>query len=574
MANRIHSIKLFTTVLGIFLSTTSVKAQFSYPGCSDLKSTDFSIKEVFNNDGGGGASGFDNGIAEPVQMDLHGVKKNGVLDHVDIYFVERLGGVKMFDGATKTVVTLGKIPTLGLVDNGLMGLALDPDFDNNRNIFFWYSPKELVGQNRKMRLTRIKLLPNNTLDMVSEKILIEILGSKSDKYHSGGPMTFDSYGDLWVTVGNNSPDLDIDTCNVKSRTDSTKSAEWGPSNTASLRGGIFRIHPDNSTKGYSIPGGNFGEYWANQFDSQGRTALATEYRNPVKVLPELYVKGDRSNFSIAVHPTKRWLAWGVVNYSTVNDEFNLVTHPVFAGYPYFHQNNLPTCRYERVETVDAPVNNSPFNSGVVNLPPATPSVISNLVNVAMSGPIYVFDPSLNIPTKFPPHLHQSWINMSFQSNQIYISTLDTINVTVKKTQRVDNGLFVSKAFRHPLQAKYGPDGSLYVLNYDGFYSTGIPGVFKIDYVGGCQIVSNRAGKRINQNLDISISPSMLYIREEGEHALQIYDVKGNLRATHRSSHAADYSLQDIGLRFGLEQGVYQFQVKTTKGIFNHTFFLL
>ena len=71
-------------------------------------------------------------------------------------------------------------------------------------------------------------------------------------------------------------------------------------------------------------------------------ALAAQYRDTSKVLPEIYVKGERSNFSIAVHPTKRWLAWGEVNYGGGLDETNVTGNPIFAGYPYFHANNKTT----------------------------------------------------------------------------------------------------------------------------------------------------------------------------------------------------------------------------------------
>jgi cytochrome c len=557
--------QIFNSLVALTMGFGLVQAQFSYPKCDDLKPTDFKMTEIFNKDGGAGA--FDNSIAEPVQMELHGVKKGKALDHVDIYFVERLGGVKHFDAGTKKITSMGKINTLGKADNGLMGISLHPDFDNNKWMYLWYSPNKLLGDNRILRLSRFTVSPADQLDMPSEKIMIEIKGSKSDNWHSGGPMTFDSYGDLWITVGNNGPDLDPATCNVMSTTDSTASQEWGSSNTASMRGGILRIHPDNSDKGYSIPTGNFGDYWAKQWDAQGKTALAAEYRNPAKVLPEVYVKGDRSNYSVTVHPTKRWLAWAVVNYSSVNDEFNLVTHPVFAGYPYFHQNNLSTCT-GKTPSVDAPKNNSPFNSGVTDLPPATPGAINNLVNVAMSGPIYAYDRSLDMPTKFPPHLDQSWINMSFQSNQMHISTLDTTKVTVLKTQRVDNGLFAAWKLRHPVQAKYGPDGSLYVLNYDGFYSTDNPAVFKVDYTGACQLpVSTRKTDLRNPNVDIKLSQEALSIHESGMHEFNLYDITGNLRIQKQGNQATDYSILELRKQFHLEKGIYSIQVKTLNGSF-------
>ncbi len=539
----------------------STHAQFSYPGCNDLKASDFKATEVINRNGGGGALATDNSIEEPVQMDLHGVKNGTTLDHVDIYFVQRGGGVKYFNAATKKISDMGKIEVLGQDDNGLMGIALDPKFDDNRFIYLWYSPNKKNGDNRILRLVRITVTVDNKLDMASEKIMIEILGSKSDRWHSGGPMTFDAYGDLWVTVGNNSPDLDPGSCNVMSKTDSTQSGEWGPSNTANLRGGIFRIHPDASAKGYSIPAGNFGDYWAKQWDAQGKTALAAEYRNTAKVLPEVYVKGDRSNFSISVHPTKRWLAWGVVNYQSVNDEFNLTTHPVFAGYPYFHDNNLTTCDTGTMDPA-FPKNNSPLHTGVVDLPPATPGMINNLVNVAISGPIYAFDVSLDSKTKFPPHLNQSWMQMSFQSNQIHMSTLDTTAITVKKTQRIDNSLFTGAAIRSPLQAKYGPDGALYILNYDGFYSTINPGVTRIDYIGDCHLaVSNHKPQLENSNFNIEYRNQTLSIGESGLHEISLYDLAGNLVYKAEGKNAKNYSFLNIQKALHLKAGIYSLQVK-------------
>jgi cytochrome c len=540
-------------------------AQFTYPGCADLKSSDFKMTEVFNRKGGDGVGGFDAGIAEPVQMDLHAVRKGSALSQVDIYFVERLGNVKHFDGGTKKITTMGKIDTRGVIDNGLMGIALHPDFDANHWLYVWYCPNKLKGQNRLLRLARFTETADHKLDMASEKILIEILGSRSDAYHSGGPMTFDSKGDLWVTVGNNSPDLNPATCNVMSKTDSTQSGEWGPSNTANLRGGIFRIHPDASAKGYSIPAGNFGDYWAGQWDAQGKTALAAQYRDPAKVLPEVYVKGDRSNYSISVHPTRRWLAWGVVNYSYTNEEFNLVTHPVFAGYPYFHQNNVPTCT-DNVSNAGAPKNNSPLSGGVVDLPPAMPSTLTNLAKVAMTGPIYAFDRGLASATKFPPHLNETWINMSWQTGQMHISTLDTNKAEVLKTQRVDDGLFGAWKFRNPLQAKYGPEGSLYVLNYDGFYTVLNPGVFRIDYVGSCRpAVSTRKENLRTANPGITLRDRTLSIRESGAHEFSLYDLGGKLRARRAGSGEADYPLWEPGNPLKLEKGVYTLRVHTAKG---------
>ncbi len=550
------------------LSQGPANALPSYPGCSDLQAKDFQMTELFNKSAANGVNAFDANLQEPIQMDFHAVRKAGGIDHIDIFFVERLGKVKHFDGATRQISVAATLNVLGKIDNGLMGLALHPDFDTNHWMFLWYCPNKLVGQNRILRLSRFTVDGDNHLNMASEKTIIEILGSKSDAYHSGGPMTFDAYGDLWVTVGSNSWELDPASCNVLSTTDSTQSAEWGPSNTASLRGGIFRIHPDSSNKGYSVPEGNFGDYWAKQWEAQGKTALAAEYRDTLKVLPEVYSKGDRSNFSISVHPTKRWLTWSVVNFAITFDEFNLVTHPVFSGYPYFHANNVPTC-VDMPKSAATPKNNNPLHSGVVDLPPATPGVINNLVNVSISGPIYVFDPSLDSKTKFPPHLHQSWFQMGFTSGMQYFSTLDTVNVSVLKTERVDQNLFSAWKLRGPLQAKYGPDGSLYVLNYDGFYSTINPGIFRMDYVGNCHvpITKTRPPGPQNRKPDFSLNGDLLSVHWPGKHAVSLFSLSGRRLGYREGQAAREYSLSELVGQKHLDPGVYMLEVRTLNGRF-------
>jgi hypothetical protein len=277
--------------------------QFTYPGCDPLASSQFRIQELARNQG----------LQEPVQFDIQALW-NTAGDSVvqtNFFFVQRLGDVKFYNGATNTTSTVGHIDVWGRNDNGLMGIALDPNFNTNRYAYFWYTPPIANSNlNRRMRLARFTINTNNTLNMGSEKVLIEVLGSKTDTWHCGGPMTFDAHGDLWVTVGNNA--RDVNACSTNSHlstTDSTCSNEWGSSNTASIRGGIIRIHPDNSTAarthrgsvygpGYSIPAGNFGEYWAQQFQNQGNASLAAQYRDPDKVLPELFVKGSRSNYQL------------------------------------------------------------------------------------------------------------------------------------------------------------------------------------------------------------------------------------------------------------------------------------
>ncbi len=551
-----------------------IMAQLTTTECPvPLAASDFKMTELLSKAGGPGVLTRDASLAEPVRMDLQAVYQNGVYSTTNIYFVERAGTVKFYDGAAKTVKVMGKISVWGNADNALFGVVLHPDFNNNRWMYLWFSPKERIGENRLLRLARVNVKSDNTFDTTGMKLLINIKGSKTDNWHSGGPMTFDAYGDLWMSVGNNSNDLVnsnvliLDSCSVLSKTDSSNSAEWGSSNTASMRGGFLRIHPDSSAKGYSIPRGNFGEYWADQFDKLGKTALAAQYRDTAKVLPEVYVKGERSNFSIAVHPTKRWLAWGTVNTGDKLDEFNITDHPVFTGYPYFMADNQKSCTSITMNPL-TPMNTSIYNSGVTELPPATPGAINNLVNVAIGGPIYTFDRSLVSDVKFPPHFHNKWLIGSFNAG-MWAATFDTTTMKVTNMQKVDSTIFSSFTMRHYVQAMYGKEGALYILNYDGFYSTVNPGIMRVTYTGNCKpaIVATAPVPKREAYLKIWLSQTSLNVGEKGQHTFSLYKLNGDQVFHTEGIEGAEYRFGEIAKQNHLEPGIYAVKVQTTQGNF-------
>jgi len=484
----------------------------------------------------------------------------------------------------------------GSGDNGLMGVALDPNFATNRWIYLWYVPPRVGSNNYRGRLSRFTLGTQDTLLNATEKILIDIKLSKTRQWHAGGPMRFDAHGDLWVTIGNNANDLS-GSGSQYSPTDSNQSQEWGASNTASMRGGVIRIKPDLSQKGYSIPAGNFGEYWANYFETNGNAALAAQYRDTSKVLPEVYVKGTRSNFSIWVHPTKRWLAWGEVNYQTTNDEYNLLTTPAFTGFPYFHRNNVATPgTITPAKSVSAPTNTSVLNTGVQQLPPATPAVVWHgtaitdstfSTNVAMGGDIYVYDRNLKSAVKFPPHFHHVWLLMPSISGNNPLYSVRVDSNTVKPTGvpvRLDNGLLAITTapanMRRAVQVSYGPDGALYFLNYGGgdYNTTANSGVLRVTYNGACKLsgVAISPFKPLAESeLRMTLNAGRLRILEAGRHEVMLYTADGRQALRVAGEAGASYDLKALRAQAGLTAtGVYSLRVKTDKGVFARTLPLL
>ena len=142
----------------------------------------------------------------------------------------------------------------------------------------------------------------------------------------------------------------------------------------------------------------------------------------------------------------------------------------------------------------APVNDSPNNTGLRNLPPIKPANLyysyaaqppwPNLYGGGLhAGPRYVYDASNPSPTKFPEWFNGRRFLLEFTSN--FIASL-RFGSDLKTPEDVQ--LFQpSWEFGAPFDARFGPDGSLYLLEYgsNSFSSTKLsPALSRIDYVAG------------------------------------------------------------------------------------------
>jgi glucose/arabinose dehydrogenase len=387
---------------------------------------------------------------------------------VDVYFIQKRGGVKRYNGKSGTVDSLGTIP----VDNsrneqGLVGLAVRKDFLKKPDLYVMYSSTE-AGGTYSFRVARFSMNGGlSAVDLASENILIKIPRASED-WHTGGSMVFDDYGDLWGAVGDN------------------KQTEKGPGNTADLRGGIYRIHPDDSPKGYSIPAGNFGPKMSAWFTTQGNAALAAQYLDTAKVKPEIYVKGTRNAYTITVDPVKRWLAWGDVgpDQGKVSEEHNLVKEPVFAGWPYFagaedmslEGGNFYGPKIPAGSTRAAPLNQDPAALGVKQLPPVREPIFVRKTGCAMTGPILRYDGRIKAAGQFPPQLDGKWLNAGCDPWGMHLMTLDAGAEAVVGTPPA---VFPSVSSGTLVDMKQGPDGALYYV----LWGTGI---YRLAYTGACK----------------------------------------------------------------------------------------
>ena len=134
---------------------------------------------------------FDQNLNEPMELDL--------LPDGRILFVERRGDLHVHDPEESTTETIATLDVHTEHEDGLLGLAVDPDYAENNWIYLFYSPP---GEEPKQHVSRFTL-KDDQLDLESEKLLLEIPVQRDECCHSGGGLEFDHKGNLYISVGDN-----------------------------------------------------------------------------------------------------------------------------------------------------------------------------------------------------------------------------------------------------------------------------------------------------------------------------------------------------------------------------------
>ncbi len=584
---------LGTAVFLAMMGPGSALAQgrFSIGNCPDVMESQFKYVPLVGKATSAQtkALAIDPSLSEPIHMAFD-AQPGG---KVDVYFTQRNGTVKKFAGATNTLSVLGQINVTNSGEMGMTGIALDPGFKTNNYLWLFYA---LAGQ---LHLSRFTLTAGQITSATEKPILTYRKVSNS---HMGGALAFDSNGDLWISTGNDASDYP----HAYDENSENGSSEASSANMNDLRGGILRIHPDNSVKGYSIPAGNFGEYWSKYFNGKGDTALGREYADPTRVKPELFVKGTRNAYNIAVDTAKHWVAFGSIGINvttSISEAHFLLTRPAFIGYPYFaggFGTEPGTGYYELwsgagastfsaahpglTESNTAPVNNSKWNTGPKRLPPVTPGMHSYLRGTtggaAVTGSFYHYDPASPSPIKFPPHFDGVWSITDWVQNDNIAkpSGGGFKGVKIFKVKPTGDGLLDSlKWFRNfgitgPLDMQFAPDGAIYVLNYGPAYfgTTAETKLARIEYTGACHPTGADYVRQPSQREPSRANGSRLTVNREGAYTLTIRDMRGRVLASRTGSGPRTYSMRELlpaYARSGLlmvalsgEQGTERFRI--------------
>lgn len=398
-------------------------------------------------------------LNEPMELDF--------LSEDKIIFIERKGDIHIYDlekGKDSVIATLDVFSGL---EDGLLGLAVDPNYKENNWVYMYYSKPEEDKQN----LSRFEL-KNEELILDSEKILLEVGTQREECCHSAGSLEFGPDGLLYLSTGDNtSPRADgyapIDNREDRYPWDAQKSS----ANTNDLRGKILRIKPEADGT-YSIPKGNlFPEGTA-------------------KTRPEIYVMGNRNPYRISVDSHTGFLYWGEVgpdgNNDSLNlgprgyDEINQAQQAGNFGWPYLIADNQAyhTRDYSTEKTGAAfdslqPINESPNNTGLREIPASQPAMIyypyasseefpalGTGSRNAMAGPVYHSEDYPESGLNWPPYFDGKLLIYDWMRGWIFALTLKEDGSFEKMTQIVPN-----MQLNNTIDMVFGPDGALYILEY-------------------------------------------------------------------------------------------------------------
>ncbi len=397
-----------------------------------------------------------------------------------VFYIQKNGVVNIWKPTTNTTVQAAWVAVFPGGENGMIGMALDPNFPTSPYIYLHYTHQDGNWGNTgpgTQRISRFSV-SGDAINMASEEILLTYVVDRAAEIHSAGCMDFDGDGNLLISTGDNTsygaglanPYTPIDERSGQEIYDAQRTS----GNTDDFRGKILRIKPSATIGGgYTIPTGNL-------FPATDST------------LAEIYLMGLRNPFKFTVDTLRNWVSWGDVGPDAVTasatrgpigkDEFNLAKSAGNYGWPYFTGDNSAYIDYNFATSTSgaafdplAPYNDSPNSTGKKNLPPAQPALIWEDKNTttpefpmlgggnatAIGGAFYHYNPALASTNKLPEYFDKTLFIVEWNRNWIKEVKLDANGNLLKI-----NPFLPSRAMLRPMDLKVGPDGCLYLLEWD------------------------------------------------------------------------------------------------------------
>ena len=454
----------------------------------------------------------------------------------------RTGEIRLHNPRTGTnnIITDMKAAPQGLYqhdEEGVQGIAIDPDFQDNRWVYVYYSPRlntptDVIGTginegdapetlttdadrarlaqfNGYSLLSRFKF-QSSGLDFASEQEILRVNMSRGLCCHVGGKIDFDGEGNLFLSTGDDTNPFQSagytpidDRANRNPAFDARRTS----GNTNDLRGKLLRIRVRaNGT--YGIPAGNLFR------PGQGGTR------------PEIYAMGMRNPFRYAVNRTNGDVYLG--DYSPDAQVANpargpegtgrwmLIRRAANYGWPFCITPDQPYVDYDFTPDApqsgdefncNAPINDSANNTGLRRLPPVVwpevwysyntgQALFPELFNPnndpggigPMGGPAMQFDADISSPFRWPRVFSGHPLFYEWTRDYAKVFELNRRNggrlADIHHFLGAGEGGTPNIVLDNPMDMEFGPDNALYELEYGTGYFAELPAaqLARIDYV--------------------------------------------------------------------------------------------
>jgi glucose/arabinose dehydrogenase len=450
-----------------------------------------------------------------------------VLPDTRVLHTARDGSVRIHDPKTGLNTLAAKIPVYLHDEEGLQGVAVDPDFKRNNWVYLYYSvdtgetpeddpltpdvnegdapfddvsAEDVEAFKGPLRLSRFKLV-GNELDLSTEQQIIDVEVDRGICCHVGGQIDFDREGNLYLSTGDDSNPFESDGYSPVDDREGRHpafDARRTSGNTNDLRGKLLRIKVGEDG-GYSIPEGNL-------FDEAEDTEDKTR--------PEIYAMGLRNPFRFAVDRRRDVVYMADYSPDAADPDpergpqghgrWMVIDEPANYGWPFCVRPDLPyqdwnfaTEESEGTFDCSAPVNDSPHNTGLEVLPPVAQSEFDYTYAPQdegagreigeggigpMAGPAYVYNGASTSRIKWPRFYNGASIFYEWTRNSMFSTRVNDDN-SLKGFQQI---ITPQTPVVGPIDMEFGPDGALYVLEYGNGYFAELPEaqLARIDYTRG------------------------------------------------------------------------------------------
>lgn len=425
-----------------------------------------------------------------------------VLPSGDILHTTRDGRVWLHAAAGGKTLAAA-LPVYTHDEEGLQGIAIDPDFEQNGWVYVYYSPPESTPSDDpatpdvdegealpegspedwapfrgEMRLSRF-VFDGTELDRSSEQIILRVPTDRGICCHLGGQIDFDAAGDLYLSTGDDTNPFESDgytPIDERPGRHPAFDAQRSAANTNDLRGKLLRIRVAADGT-YGIPEGNLfppgtpgtrAEIYAMGLRNPFR--FAVDRRSGDIYLGDYAPDAASSSEQRGPAGTGRWMR---------------VTAPVNYGWPYCVAPGRPYIDFDFASAVSrsafdcaAPRNESPNNTGLTDLPPATSGDIHYTYRGSeahpllgpggigpMGGPAYVYDAANPSPGKWPEEYDGVPLFYEWTRDEVL-----AVRLNPDRSVAALDALPWSFTVDNPIDVEFGPDGALYVLEYgDGYH---------------------------------------------------------------------------------------------------------